>query len=65
LTFAATFGFRYPDLGDPKPRADQEVLLIREGGKHERGVWKDDGTCKAWALLHAKDRKKPTKESTS
>jgi len=39
--------------------------LIREGGKHERGVWKDDGTCKAWALLHAKDRKKPTKESTS
>lgn len=54
----AKHSWRYPSLGDPLPRAGQEVMLIKADGKHERGVWTDD--CKAWALLHAKDRKKET-----
>jgi hypothetical protein len=33
-------------------------MLIKQDNKHERGVW-DDATCKAWARLHATERKKP------
>ena len=49
--------FRYPSLGDPKPRPNQRVMLIRADNKHEPGTWSDD--CKAWAELHAEARKKP------
>ena len=49
--------FKYPSLGDPKPRPNQQVLLIRDDNRHERGVW--DDSCKAWAELHAQARKRP------
>jgi hypothetical protein len=49
--------FRYPSLGDPKPRPNQRVMLIKADNKHEPGLWSDD--CKAWCVLHSAERKKP------
>lgn len=54
---AAAGTFRYPSLGDPMPKPNQEVMLIKADGKHERGHW--TAGCKAWSLLHADARKKP------
>jgi hypothetical protein len=54
--------FRYPDLGDNKPKPDHEVMLIKNDGQHVRGIW-NDATCKAWAELHASERKKPKPNS--
>lgn len=55
-TTAAKYSLRYPSLGDPKPRPGQRVMLVKPDGKHESGTWTDD--CKAWAPLHAAERKK-------
>ena len=57
----ASASFMYPSLGDPKPRPNQVVLLIRTDNTHERGTW--DDSCKAWAALHAEERKKPKQTS--
>lgn len=50
-----TTQFFYPELGDPKPRPNERVALITHDNQHKAGFWTD--SCKAWARLHAKDRK--------
>lgn len=52
-----TIQYYYPELGDPKPRAGERVALITHDNQHKAGFWTAD--CKAWARLHAKDRKVP------
>lgn len=48
--------YRYPELGDPKPRPNGQVLLITHDNQHVVGFW-NDAHHKAWARRHALARK--------
>jgi hypothetical protein len=47
---------RYPHLGDPKPKPNTRVMLIRADGSHGAGVWTDD--CKAWSPQTAAEKRR-------